>query len=88
MMRIAVMRAWVHAYEGRKLRKRDMRRLWQIRINARVRMFGFSYSRFMGELRKAHIRLNRKILAHLAVYDPDVYKHLIDMIKKNQKTAA
>ncbi len=81
MMRIAVMRSWLHAYEGRRLRKRDMRRLWQIRINAAVRQHGWSYSQFMGALRKAGIRLNRKMLAHLAVHDPAAFAHIVEVVR-------
>ncbi len=77
MMRIAVMRSWLHAYEGRRLRKRQMRRLWQMRINAAVRQHGWNYSQFMGALRKAGIDVNRKMLAHLAVRDPDAFAAIV-----------
>ncbi len=67
---VAVMHALKDAYVGRKLRKRDMRRLWITRISAAARMQGLSYSVLMGGLKKAGVELDRKILADLAVKDP------------------
>lgn len=83
MMRIAVMRSWLHAYEGRRLRKRDMRRLWQIRIAAAVRSLGWSYSRFMGALKTHGVQLNRKMLAHLAVYDPQAFQSVVEFLRSS-----
>lgn len=68
---VAVMHAWRDAYIGRRLRKRDMRRLWITRINAAARGNQTSYSRLMGGLKKAGVRLDRKILADIAVNDPE-----------------
>jgi large subunit ribosomal protein L20 len=68
---VAVMHSLTDAYRGRKLRKRDMRRLWITRIGAAARQQGINYSRLMGGLNKAGVVLDRKILAHLAVVDPE-----------------
>jgi large subunit ribosomal protein L20 len=69
--KMAVLHAWKDAYVGRKLRKRDMRGLWITRINAGARLHGLSYSKMIGGLKKAKIALDRKILADLAVADPE-----------------
>jgi len=75
-------RAWQYAYVGRKLRKRDFRRLWIQRINAACRENGVSYSRFMHALSTAHVELDRKVLADLAVNDPAAFKELTDLVAK------
>ena len=74
----AVDRAGTHAYKGRKLKKRDFRRLWIIRINAASRLHGLSYSRFMHGLKQAGIELDRRVLAHLAVSEPDTFAALVE----------
>ena len=68
---VAVMHALADAYVGRKLRKRNMRRLWITRIGAAARARGLSYSKLLGGLKKAGVELDRKILADLAISDPD-----------------
>ena len=77
----AVDRAGQMAYKGRKLKKRDFRRLWIIRINAASRLHGLSYSRFMHGLKKAGIELDRRVLAHLAVSEPDTFASLVEQAK-------
>jgi large subunit ribosomal protein L20 len=72
-----VMRAGNYAYRHRRLRKRDFRRLWIARINAAARLNGLNYSRLMGGLRKADIRVNRKMLAEIAVSDPQAFQELM-----------
>jgi large subunit ribosomal protein L20 len=72
-----VWKSGVYAYEGRKQRKRDFRSLWIQRINAGVREHGLSYSRFVHGLRLAEIDLDRKILADLAVTDPEAFGELV-----------
>ena len=79
--REAVERSLQYAYVGRKLRKRDFRTLWILRINAGARLSGLSYSRFMHGLKLAGIELNRKILADLAVYKKDDFANIVDMAK-------
>lgn len=63
-------KSWVYAYIGRRLRRRDMRRLWIARINAGARLNGTTYSKLIAGLKKAQIEIDRKILADLAVADP------------------
>lgn len=76
-----VMKALTNAYRDRRKRKRDFRRLWIARINAAVRPHDFSYSRFIGGLKKAEVQLNRKMLSQLAVLDPDAFKAVVDVLK-------
>lgn len=77
----AVMKAWRYAYKHRRQKKRDFRSLWITRINAACREHGLSYSRFINALNKANIKLNRKILADLAVGNKDAFKQLISQVK-------
>ena len=74
----AVEKAGQHAYEGRKMKKRNFRSLWIMRINAASRLSGLSYSRFMNGLKKAGIELNRKVLADLAATDPAAFASFAD----------
>lgn len=74
----SVDRALVYSYKGRKERKRDFRRLWIARINAGVRQHGVRYSLFIDALNKSGIKLNRKILADIAVQDGNAFKAVID----------
>ncbi|HJK97922.1 MAG TPA: 50S ribosomal protein L20 [Polyangiaceae bacterium LLY-WYZ-14_1] len=71
--------SWLYAYRHRKERKRDMRKLWITRINAAARINGTSYSRLMAGLKRASVGLDRKILADLAVRDPDGFKAVVDL---------
>ena len=73
----AVTKAAQYAYIGRKQRKRQFRSLWITRINAAARINGLSYSRFMGGLKKADVRINRKMLAQLAVVDPGSFTSIV-----------
>jgi large subunit ribosomal protein L20 len=66
----AVQHAWMHMYRSRKVRKRDFRSLWIMRINAAARGLGQSYSKLVGKLGTANIQLNRKMLAEIAISDP------------------
>ena len=77
----AVMRALYYEYRDRRQRKREFRRLWIARINAGARMHGLSYSRFISGLKKAGINLNRKILADIAVRDPETFAKLAEQAK-------
>ena len=82
--KIAVMHSMRDAYIGRKLRKRDMRRLWITRIGAAAKQNGTNYSRLMGGLSKAGVELNRKILAELAVADPSAFKAVAELSQKTE----
>lgn len=79
--REAVERSLAYSFVGRKLRKRDFRKLWILRINAGSREYGLSYSRFINGLSKAGIILNRKIMADLAVREKAHFAALVDMAK-------
>ena len=83
-----VMKGWQKAYKGRKLKKRDFRRLWIVRINAACRENGVSYSRFINAMNKANITLNRKQLAELAVSDAAAFAKLADIAKENSQVTA
>lgn len=78
----AVMHAGQYAYEGRKRKKRDFRKLWIIRINAAVKKHGISYSKFNLLLKKAGIELNRKMLAEIAVNHPTDFEKIVEEVKK------
>ena len=77
--REAVERALTFAYRDRKVRKREFRALWIVRINAALRPLGLSYSKFIGDLKKAQINLDRKVLADLAVYDPQGFARIAEL---------
>ena len=83
-----VRRSLRYAYEGRKMRKRDFRRLWITRINAAARMNGISYSVLMNGLKKNNITINRKMLADIAVNDPAAFAKLVETAKKKLAKAA
>ena len=80
--REAVDRARRYSYIHRKQKKRDFRALWIQRINAGVRVFGLSYSRFIDGLKKEGIQINRKILADMAVNDPQGFESLVNTARK------
>lgn len=77
----AVNRAEQYAYRDRRVRKREFRALWIVRINAAARECGLSYSRFMNGLKKAAIEVDRKVLADIAVYDKKAFSVLADKAK-------
>lgn len=74
----ALLHAGVHSFQDRRKKKRVMRKLWQIKINAGVRQNGLSYSRFIDKLKKANIALDRKILSGLAENNPKVFAKIIE----------
>ncbi|OGH66319.1 MAG: 50S ribosomal protein L20 [Candidatus Magasanikbacteria bacterium RIFCSPHIGHO2_02_FULL_41_13] len=76
--KVADLKAGVHAYRDRRVKKRDMRALFQIRINAAVRPMGMSYSKFMNALKLKNISLNRKVLSEIAKGYPDVFKKVFE----------
>lgn len=78
-----VKKSLTKAYVDRRNKKRDMRSLWIIRLNASVREYGLSYSKFMNGLKKANIELNRKMLSEMAVKDPESFKKIIELAKKH-----
>ena len=74
----ALLHAWSKVYYGRKLKKRDFRRLWQLQINIACRNLGLSYSQLMGKLKKANVQLDRKVLAELANKYPEIFKKVVE----------
>jgi len=82
--RRAVMHALVYAYRDRKVKKRQFRRLWIIRINAACRASGLTYSQFMHAMKKSKVALDRKILADLAVRDNTAFKKLLEIAKEKK----
>lgn len=77
----AVMKSLVYAYTGRKLKKRDFRRLWITRISAAAAQNGMNYSRFINGLKKAGIEINRKMLSELAIHDEAAFTSLVEKAK-------
>ncbi|MBO2533209.1 large subunit ribosomal protein L20 [Planifilum fulgidum] len=80
-----VMKSWMYAYRDRRQRKRDFRKLWIARINAAARMNGLSYSRLMHGLKLAGVKINRKMLADLAVNDAKAFSELAELAKQQIK---
>lgn len=78
----SVIRALRNAYVGRRLKKRDFRKLWIARINAGARMNGLSYSRFMNGIKLSGIEINRKMLSEIAINDPKAFSELVEIAKK------
>lgn len=79
--RIRVIKAGLKSYRDRRKRKTDLRQLWIQRIGAAVQGFDLSYSSFINKLKKAKIIINRKILADIAVADPDTFKKIVEQVK-------
>ena len=79
--REAIDRAQAYAYRDRRTRKREFRRLWIARINAAARLNGLSYSRLINGLARAEVRVNRKVLADIAVRDPEAFRAIVDQAK-------
>ena len=78
----ALLKADSYAYRDRRNRKRDFRRLWIVRINAAARLEGMSYSQFMHGLREAGIELDRKVLADIAVRDPETFRRFAEQARE------
>ena len=79
----SMLHAGEYAFRGRRLKKRDLRSLWVSRINQSVQQMDLSYNQFINALKKADIELDRKILADLAVRDPNVFKIIVDKAKEH-----
>ena len=77
----ALLHAGHYAYVGRKLRKRDLRRLWIVRLNAAAREQGMPYSKFIAGLKKEKIDIDRKILSEIAVKDPETFNKILSQVK-------
>lgn len=81
LAREALLHAWSYSFHGRKLRKRDFRKLWQTKIGAAARTHGLSYNALISGLKKKKIELNRKILAELAEKKPDTFRQIVEATK-------
>ena len=79
--RETVERGWKFAYHDRKVRQRNFRQLWIVRINAAARLHGLSYSKFMAGLKGAQVTLDRKALADVAVHDPEAFTQVVSLVK-------
>jgi large subunit ribosomal protein L20 len=77
----AVIKAGQYAYRDRRVKKRTFRALWIVRINAAVRAHGLSYSAFMNGLNKANIDIDRKVLAHMALHEPETFSNIAEQAK-------
>jgi len=77
----ALLHAWTHAFKDRRIKKRETRRLWQIKINAAVRKYQFNYSKFIKALKDKKIGLDRKILAELAEKQPKIFEKIVEEVK-------
>jgi large subunit ribosomal protein L20 len=80
---VTLLRSRVYAFRDRRVRKRDFRRLWIVRINAACRMRGFRYGLLITGLQRANVELNRKILAQIAIEDPETFTKIVDLAKAN-----
>jgi len=79
---IATVKAGVNAYRDRRVKKRNMRALWQVRLSAAAKEYELSYSKLIGALKKANIGLDRKVLSELASKERDIFKKIIETVKK------
>jgi len=84
----ALLRSGQFAYRDRRVRRREFRKLWIIRINAAVRERGLRYSEFIAGLKQANIDLNRKMLAEMAARDPEAFDQVVDLVKQSLPAAA
>jgi len=80
--KMAVFKGWIYAYRDRKQKKRHFRSLWIARINAASRALGIKYGELVAKLGRAHIELDRKVLADIAIYDPAGFARIVEQAKK------
>ncbi len=81
---VTLIRARKYAFRDRRVRKREFRRLWIVRISAACRMRGIRYSQFMAGLQRAMVELDRKSLSEIAIHDPDTFTKLVELAMQNQ----
>lgn len=81
----ALLKAGVYAFRDRKAKKRTMRGLWQIRLNAAVREYGLNYSKFIHALKMAKVELDRKVLSEIAMENPAIFKSIVEKAKAGIK---
>jgi large subunit ribosomal protein L20 len=80
---VTLIRSRVYAFRDRRVRKRDFRRLWIIRINAACRMRGMRYSELMSGLQRANVALDRKSLAEIAIHDPETFTKIVTLAREH-----
>ena len=80
---VTLIRAGVYAFRDRRVRKREFRKLWIVRINAACRMRGLRYGQLIAGLLRAQVELNRKSLAAIAISDPDTFTRIVDLARAN-----
>ena len=85
---VTLIRSRVYAFRDRRVRKRDFRRLWIVRINAACRMRGLRYSELISGLQRAQVELDRKTLADLAVHDAEAFNQIVDLARAHLPTPA
>ena len=85
--RQTVIKAFTYAYRDRKNRKRDFRRLWVTRINAAARLYGLTYGQFIHGLKLAQVEVNRKMLADLAMREPQAFARLVGLAREHLDAA-
>jgi large subunit ribosomal protein L20 len=85
---VTLIRSRVYAFRDRRVRKREFRRLWIVRINAACRMRGLRYGLLIAGLQRAGVELDRKTLANLAVHDPDTFTQIVELARANLPAAA
>ena len=78
---VTLMRGRVYAFRDRRVRKREFRKLWIVRVNAACRMRGFRYGLLISGLQRANVELNRKALAQIAIEDPDTFTKIVELAK-------
>ena len=85
---VTLIRARVYAFRDRRVRKREFRKLWIVRINAACRMRGLRYSQLIYGLQRAGVELDRKSLSEIAIHDPDTFTKIVDLAKANLPSPA
>ena len=78
---VTLIRGRVYAFRDRRVRKRDFRKLWIVRVNAACRMRGFRYGLLISGLQRANVEMNRKVLAQIAIEDPDTFTKIVELAK-------
>jgi large subunit ribosomal protein L20 len=85
---VTLIRSRVYAFRDRRVRKRQFRRLWIVRINAACRMRGLRYGQFISGLQRAQVQLDRKTLADLAVHDPETFTKIVELARAHLPATA
>ena len=85
---VTLIRGRVYAFRDRRVRKREFRKLWIVRINAACRMRGLRYSQLIAGLQRAQVELDRKTLANLAISDPDTFTKIVELARANLPAGA